>query len=68
MSFVYFVYFYLWVLLKCLVWIQIISIVDVLAQIFGTQNKATADQNDSDANSYEKTCFEDKVHGLPVFN
>ncbi|KAH9708662.1 protein MAK16-like [Citrus sinensis] len=24
---------------------------DVLAQIFGTQNKATADQNDSDANS-----------------
>lgn len=37
------------------------ALTDVLAKASRTQDKTTIDQNDPDANSYEETCFENKV-------
>jgi hypothetical protein len=34
---------------------------DVLAQASYTQDKTAIDQNDPDADTYEETCFENKV-------
>lgn len=40
---------------------MLLVLADVLAQVFSSQNKATVDKNDSNADSNAKTCFEDKV-------
>jgi hypothetical protein len=37
------------------------ALTDVLAQASCSQGKTTIDQNDPDADSYEETCFENKV-------
>jgi len=37
------------------------ALTDVLAQASYTQDKTTIDQNDSDADTYEETFFENKV-------
>jgi len=37
------------------------ALTDLLAKASRTQDKTTIDQNDPDADSYEETCFENKV-------
>jgi hypothetical protein len=53
--------FYLQVIVEidCLHYLS--ALTDVLAQASCSQGKTTIDQNDPDADSYEETCFENKV-------
>lgn len=53
--------FYLLVIVRIGCVLELSALADVLAQTSYTQDKATFDQNDTDADTYEETCFEDKV-------
>lgn len=53
--------FYMLVIIKISCVLDHSALAVVLAQTSYTQDKATFDQNDTDADTYEETCFEDKV-------
>lgn len=53
--------FYMLVIIKISCVLDHSALAVVLAQTSYTQDKATLDQNDTDEDTYEETCFEDKV-------